>query len=136
MGFGILSPIMGFYRGVLSPLFVLDHRHIRMECPRCKGETVKKGRYNTRRESILHRYYCRKCDYNFTERTKDFGKKISSWKVNEILIYHNMMKPKVNKYDPLKLFTYSTREIAKKVGVGNTFVAEVLKNRKNKNELK
>ncbi len=123
------NPITDFCKGVLSPLYFLDHRLIRMECPRCKGDTIKRGTYRVVRSyADQKRYYCKKCNYNFTERKMGFNMRKHPYFIREeIKQMYKEEKGYIKKYDMLKKPTYSTREIAEKFKVSKSFVYDVVK---------
>ena len=84
-----------------------------------------------RTRELLHRnkiidYHCRHCNKYFSN-SRFKHKKISQRLISEIRGLSNIKKGYINKYDNLKKPTYSTREIAKMLNVGKTFVWEVLR---------
>jgi len=106
----------------------------RIYCPKCNTETLNtRGKYSISRTQIAQRrFMCKKCNYNFTERTGEHRKKIITWKRIQVLRLYRKQKDYVNKYDNKKSETYSTREIAKILKVSKTFVWDIIKNEKSK----
>lgn len=102
---------------------------MRMQCLKCKSTDVKKaGMYRIKRTNIAReRFRCKNCGFSFTVRTTMFRKKISIHLIKKILRLWKTEKPNKNKFDGTGKITYSTREIARLLGVSKTYVWNVVK---------
>ena len=101
-----------------------------MICPKCERISVKKGSYRIERTTVAQRrFYCKKCNYHFTERNIGFKKKIPLWKVGQILILNKKQKGYIRKFDASIKKTYSTREISEKIQLSKSYVAKAVKNK-------
>lgn len=109
---------------------VSDKKTYVIPCPRC---SYKKAKYMTsykvnRSKERARRFECIHCKMMFTERTEDFGRKtVPKWKVEKIIEYYRIRKPRINKYDAFKKETFSTREISSLFKVSKSFVQKIVK---------
>lgn len=79
------------------------------------------------------RYHCKKCNFHFSERNRNFGvEKHPLWIRKKILGMWSMKKSYINKYDNLRKETYSTREIAKRFDVSPSFVHRLVNEQESK----
>ena len=96
-------------------------------CPKCSKNSTKCGSYRINRTSTAQRrFYCKSCNYTFTERNESFRKKNPEWINQQILRLYNKEKGYVKKFDCKKKKTYSTREIAKMLEVSKSFVHKII----------
>jgi len=100
-----------------------------MPCPDCSNiHIVRAGTYHTKTGRFRQRLRCKSCHKIFIFDPIKFNKKIPLDIRNKILELYQTKKPRTNKFDPYKKKTYSTREIARKLNVGKSFVHDVIKN--------
>lgn len=101
-------------------------------CPKCSSTNINKaGMYRIKRTNIAReRFRCKDCGFCFTARTSMFRKKIPFYLKKKILKLYKTKKFYINKFDALKKQSFSTREIAKMLGVSKSFVHKVIKDEK------
>lgn len=103
-----------------------------MSCPKCGGnDIVLGGKYKVKRTRILiQRLRCRDCNATFVVKNKNFKKRIGIRIRKKILSLYKTRKPNVNKFDGTHKRTFSTREVARMLGVSKSFVHKVISDKK------
>ncbi len=99
-------------------------------CIHCSSLNVQKYRQYKIKNSNYKRIQmtCLDCGRYFTLRNANFGRKIDMKIIKKIIKLYKTKKRYINKYDPTKKRTYSTREIAKMLKISKTYVAKIVKN--------
>ena len=110
-------------------LYLDVHEKItKMACPRCSSERISNsGGYNIKRTKFkILRFRCLDCNKSFVFKNIQYRKRISFRIKKNIVKLYSTRKPVVNKYDNKKSDTYSTREVAKIVGLSKSYVHKVV----------
>ena len=97
-----------------------------IKCPRCNEMWMQKRGFKRLKHIIKQIYHCNKCHHSFTLNNSKL------WKISEITkqriieLYH-AHKPTKNKYDGMGKTTYSTREIARMMGLSPSTIQKIIR---------
>ena len=101
-------------------------------CPRCKGTWIQRRGFSNLKQERIQVYYCRKCGHSFQEKKKRITP-TAELKEKIITLYHSA-KAFPRKFDPMKKYTYSTREISRMVGASSSFVWNTIRRHERQHE--
>jgi transposase-like protein len=101
-----------------------------MSCPKCDGTHIIYGGFFYRKDGKKQRYKCYDCGKSFIVKTIGYRNKIPFRIRKKILRLYKTRKGYIGQFDSHKKGTYSTREIAKIVGVSKSVVWSIIQKRR------